>query len=96
MKSLRGAVGNIILSTFAHQRFFGSVDDGLTLGDLQIRASVCPRSDAICLDAAGWVISSANVFIWSHSKCGDKDLDRQRVIDHIAAEIWIVRVWLDA
>jgi hypothetical protein len=33
-------------------------------------------------------------FIWSNSKRSYKDLDRQRVIDHIAAEIWIVTLWL--
>src|SRR5438445_6465074 len=33
-------------------------------------------------------------FILSDSNRGHKDLDRQRVIDHIAAEIWIVTVRL--
>src|SRR5882757_10299356 len=48
------------------------------------------------------VASSAPMPAESHSRCcrrrrlGDKDLDRQRVVDHIAAEVRVVAVWLQA
>jgi hypothetical protein len=55
-----GAAGNIMTSTFVHQRIIGSVDDALTHGDLQIKATACPALAAICPDVAGGAISSAN------------------------------------